>query len=121
MLPILASAAMWTAGLAPAGAYPFPWMNTAPANGPTVVSIWMHTVSAFCRDVSWNGALAPSQSVVLSSSSICLVDRAEARGPHGEFASWSGYGLAGASFYVNLGTGSITYAPYSARRRHPRR
>jgi hypothetical protein len=120
MLPLLASAAIWTAGTSPGSAYSYFWMNIAPAQGPTVVSIWMHTVSAFCHDVSWNGTLLPGRSITLSSASICLVDRAEARGPNGEYASWSSFGRTGGTFYVNLRTGIITYNPFSARRRHAR-
>lgn len=64
----------------------------------TVVYINMHTVSVFCRDVSWSGEMKPGASMVLSSASICLVDRVFVKTKSGIEQSWSGIGLTGGEF-----------------------
>jgi hypothetical protein len=64
----------------------------------TVVYINMHTVSVFCRDVSWSGEMKPGASMVLSSASICLVDGVYVKTKSGIEKSWSGVGLTGGEF-----------------------
>jgi hypothetical protein len=120
MLLALAASAIWMTAPVTAEAHTFKWVNMEhpykvppgsrtrpPAN---VVYINMHTVSAFCRDVSWNGALKPGEWIYLSTSGVCLVDRVEARDSRGQTVRWSGAGRSGNAFFVYPGS-QITVDP----------
>ncbi|MEJ0077229.1 MAG: hypothetical protein WDO17_17685 [Alphaproteobacteria bacterium] len=86
---------------APAAAYTYTVSNQSTF---IVTQVWMHTVSNFCHDRTWNGALLPGQSMQMSTASICLVDRVEVNGKSGKIsgrADWnSGFGLPAGTFYV---------------------
>ena len=110
LLLALATLAIWIAGSSPGSAYTFWWVNAGPTGSPNIVSISMHTVSFFCSNVSWQGVLRPFQSIGVDSSSICLVDSVQATDSRGTVATWSGAGLAGATFYVRAG-GRISVVP----------
>ena len=92
---------------APAAAYTYTVANQSTF---VITSFWMHTVSNFCHDRNWTGALQPGQSMQISTASICLVDRVEASTRSGRTtfkASWSsGFGLPAGTFDVkNRGPG----------------
>ena len=81
-----------------ANAYSFRVYNQAQTN---VVFIHLHTVSAFCHDVSWSGNLRPGTNVGLKSASICLVDTIAVRFSNGQYCERSYPGLTGYSWGVS--------------------
>jgi hypothetical protein len=106
LLGLLTAAATATVA-APAAAYTYTVANQSTFN---ITQVWMHTVSNFCHDRTWNGALLPGQSMQMSTASICLVDRVEVISRRGRTtfkADWSsGFGLPAGTFYVkNQGPG----------------
>jgi len=100
LLGLLAAAATATIA-SPAAAYTYTVQNYSTV---VVRSVWMHTVSNFCHDRNWTGALQPGQSMQMSTASICLVDRVEVSvrsGKRSWKAAWgSGFGIPAGTFYV---------------------
>jgi len=65
LLGLLTAAATATIA-SPAAAYTYTVQNYSTV---VVRSVWMHTVSNFCHDRNWTGALQPGQSMRMSTAS----------------------------------------------------
>jgi hypothetical protein len=66
------------------------------ASGTPLKKVWLHTVSAFCHDRSWQGNWSKEGNPLkMSTASICLVDRVEITDILGKTAKWSGAGVPG--------------------------
>ena len=63
-----------------------------------LTGVYMHTVSAFCRDVRWSGRVAPGGTLTLSTQSVCLVNRVSATGQAGAPTWSSPFGVASGTF-----------------------
>ena len=100
LLGVLTAAAAATIA-APAAAYTYTVQNHSTF---TITKVWMHTVSNFCHDRTWTGALLPGQSMQMSTASICLVDGVQATvrlGKTSGRADWSqGFGVPAGTFYL---------------------
>jgi hypothetical protein len=83
----LAAAMALLAQTSGASAYTYIFENNS---GHVIVYINMHTVSAFCHDISWEGRLAPNGTFTGYSAGICLVDRVFLKSSTGETREWSG-------------------------------
>jgi hypothetical protein len=61
--------------------------------------VHMHTVSAFCRDVQWDGVVNPGGTLKLSTSGGCTVDKVTVGNRRGTL-TWQGFwwGVAGGTF-----------------------
>ena len=99
----LGAAALSLACVSQANAYTYTFRNNSKE---TLSQVWMHTVSAFCHDVNWNGKVGPGGSVRISSASICLVDRVDVN--RGRLKWSSPIGMASGTFSVG-GGGRLCY------------
>ena|ERR1043165_2345705 len=89
--PVLAAAAVVFGCATQASAYTYTIVSGSPLK-----KVWLHTVSAFCHDRTWQGNWArEGNPLKMSTASICLVDRVEITDMTGRVTSWSGVGVPG--------------------------